>query len=155
MTGMKMDELAQGADMTAYNAQVPWTDEQCARVNKVIQEEASRARVAATFLPLYGPLSADADFVRAGRINYPPLPQPDVRQRQTQQIRINDTTVIQLATLQVKVYVRPAQMADPELTSVLALFRRAANVVARLEDAVIFRGMIRDAAGNLQPNGGT
>ena len=33
-----------GADMTTNNPQVPWTDEQWARVNQVIQEEASRAR---------------------------------------------------------------------------------------------------------------
>ena len=50
--------------------QVPWTDEQWARVNQVIQEEARRARVAATFLPLYGPLPADADFVRKQDILY-------------------------------------------------------------------------------------
>ena len=48
----------------ANDPQVPWTDEQWARVNQVIQEEAKRARVAATFLPLYGPLSADSDYVR-------------------------------------------------------------------------------------------
>jgi uncharacterized linocin/CFP29 family protein len=110
--------------------QVPWTDEQWARVNQVIQEEASRARVAATFLPLVGPLPADTDFVRAGDITYP-----------AQRIVIDDKSVIQLATLQVKVYVRSAQMADPEMTSVLALFRRAANVIARLEDAVVFNGL--------------
>ena len=50
--------------MTSNDPQVPWTDEQWARVNQVIQEEASRARVAATFLPLYGPLPPDTDFVR-------------------------------------------------------------------------------------------
>ena len=50
--------------------QVPWTDEQWARVNQVVQEEAKRARVAATFLPLYGPLDADADFVRRQEILY-------------------------------------------------------------------------------------
>ena len=50
--------------MTANNPQVPWTDEQWARVNQVIQEEASRARVAATFLPLVGPLPGGTDFVR-------------------------------------------------------------------------------------------
>jgi uncharacterized linocin/CFP29 family protein len=47
--------------------------------------------------------------------------------------------------------VRNAQMADPELSSVLALFRRAANVVARLEDAVIFRGLAEDP---LRPQAG-
>lgn len=124
--------------------QVPWTDEQWARVNQVIQEEASRARVAATFLPLYGPLPPDTDFVPAAVISYPGRPQgapPPER------IAIADETTIQLATLQVKVDVRAAQMADPDMTSVLALFRRAANVLARLEDAVVFNGLIAN-----QPN---
>lgn len=113
--------------------QIPWTDEQWARVRQVIQEEASRARVAATFLPLYGPLSGDTDFVRADRISYK-LPNGEPR------MVIDDTTVLQIPTLQVKVYVRGAQMSDPDMTSVLALFRRAANVLARLEDALVFNG---------------
>jgi uncharacterized linocin/CFP29 family protein len=123
--------------MTNDNPQVPWTDEQWARVNKVVQEEASRARMAATFLPLVGPLPADTDFVREGLIQNQPTPP---------HIGIQDKSVIQLATLQVKVPVRGAQMADPEMTSVLALFRRAANVLARLEDTVVFRGLVPDPA---------
>jgi len=114
--------------------QVPWTDEQWARVNQVIQEEASRARVAATFLPLIGPLPGNTDFVRAEII---PAGAP---------LTIQDMDTIKLATLQVMVRVRGAQMADPEMTSVLALFRRAANVLARLEDAVVFRGLVPDPA---------
>jgi uncharacterized linocin/CFP29 family protein len=118
--------------MTANNPQVPWTDEQWARVNQVVQEEAARARVAASFLPLYGPLSPDTDFVRAEIIPAdPPL-------------RIEDRQTIQLATLEVQVRVRSAQMADSEMTSALALFRRAANVLARLEDAVVFMGLEQD-----------
>ena len=53
----------------ANDPQVPWTDEQWGRVNQVIQEEAKRARVAATFLPLYGPLPADFRL-RTGSGNY-------------------------------------------------------------------------------------
>jgi uncharacterized linocin/CFP29 family protein len=123
--------------MTQTNPQVPWTDEQWARVTQVIQEEASRARVAATFLPLLGPLPADTDFVRADRITYFPDPNPN---QEHQRMEIEDRRVIQLATLQVKVSLRGAQMADPELTSALAMFRRAANVIARLEDAMVFNG---------------
>ncbi|MET4231983.1 putative linocin/CFP29 family protein [Bradyrhizobium sp. LA6.10] len=121
--------------MTTDNPQVPWTDEQWARVNKVVQEEASRVRIAATFLPLLGPLPGDTDFVREEVVQVAPRP-----------LRIQDRDVIQLATLQVRVSVRGAQMADPEMTSVLALFRRAANVLARLEDAVVFRGLVPDPA---------
>ena len=120
--------------MAQDNSQVSWTDEQWARVNQVIQEEASRARVAASFLPLYGPLPPSTDFVRDEAISYPDVAGASPRQR----IAIGDTDTIKLPTLQVKVHMRGAQMADPEMTSVLALFRRAANALARLEDAVIF-----------------
>jgi uncharacterized linocin/CFP29 family protein len=113
---------------------VPWTDEQWARVTDTIQREASRARVAATFLPLYGPLPADTDYVSEDRVTEPPPGGP------LGQVAIADTTTVPVPTLQVKVFVRGAQMADPELTSVLQLFRRAANVLARLEDAVVFLG---------------
>lgn len=129
-----MVHFNRGAEMTQNNPQVPWTDEQWARVNQVIQEEAHRARVAATFLPLFGPLPPDADFVRANQIDYPKAGAGPNR------MTIDDTTTLKLPTLQVKVYLRGAQMADPEMTSVLALFRRAANVLARLEDAVVFNG---------------
>ena len=166
----------------ANDPQVPWTDEQWARVNQVIQEEARRARVAATFLPLYGPLDADADFIRRQEIWYAGLGAErllaaaeanralqEYRDAATagnddaalaaqgrfataeaslrrQALGIDDRDTMRLATLQVIVPVRNAQMADPELASALVLFRRAANVVARLEDAIVFRGLAPDPA---------
>lgn len=126
----------------ANDPQVPWTDEQWARVNQVIQEEAGRARVAASFLPLYGPLPADTDFVRRETI---PANAP---------LRIEDRDTIQLATLQVRIPLRSAQMADPDMRSVLAVFRRAAYVIARLEDAIIFQGLVAPAGGRTAPAGG-
>ena len=123
----KFDDLIRGAEMAQSNPLVPWTDEQWARVNQVIQEEAQRARVAATFLPLYGPLPASADFVRKEDVSYQPL-------------RIADKETTQLETLQLKVRLRGEQLADPEMTSALTLFRRAANIIARLEDALVFNG---------------
>jgi uncharacterized linocin/CFP29 family protein len=121
-------------EMANDHPQVPWTTEQWARATRVIAEEANRARVAATFLPLHGPLAPSADYVASDRISYgAPGAGP-------QRMTIDDTTTMLLPTLQVKVYLRGAQMADPEMTSALALLRRAANVLARLEDAVVFNG---------------
>ncbi len=118
--------------MTEIDPQVPWTHEQWARVNQVVQEEASRARVAASFLPLYGPLPSSTDFVRREMLVYDA--------NGAREITLADTETARLPTLQIKVHVRGAQMADPELASVLAMFRRAANLMARLEDALIFNG---------------
>jgi uncharacterized linocin/CFP29 family protein len=111
------------------NPQVPWTEEQWARVNQAIQEEAQRVRVAAKFLPLYGPLPADTDFVRKVDI---PAGAP---------LTVNDTTTIELSTLQLQLHLRGAQLADPEMGSVLSAFRRAANIIARVEDTIVFNGL--------------
>jgi hypothetical protein len=55
-------------------------------------------------------------------------------------LRIADKDTTQLATLQLNVLLRGEQLADPEMTSALTLFRRAANIIARLEDALVFSG---------------
>jgi uncharacterized linocin/CFP29 family protein len=120
--------------MTSNSPQVPWTDEQWALVTQTVQKEASRARVAATFLPLFGPLPPDTDFVRKEALNYNQI--APTKQRMV----VDDKSTVPLATLDVKVWLRGAQMADPNLTSALQMFRRAANVLARLEDAVVFQG---------------
>jgi uncharacterized linocin/CFP29 family protein len=122
--------------MTSNSPQVPWTEEQWALVTQTVQKEASRARVAASFLPLYGPLPPDTDFVRKEALNYNPKAPTKDRQRMV----VDDKSTVPLATLDVKVWLRGAQMADPNLTSALQMFRRAANVLARLEDAVVFQG---------------
>jgi len=118
------------------NPQVPWTDEQWGRVNQVVQEEARRARVPAAFLPLLGPLPADADYVPRDAISY-----VQGEGQRSERLAIDDRNTIQLPTLQVKVFLRGAQMADADMSSALQLFRRAANVLARVEDMMIFRGL--------------
>ena len=67
--------------MTSNSPQVPWTEEQWALVTQTVQKEASRARVAATFLPLYGPLPPDTDFVRADKLKYKKSPGTNPRNR--------------------------------------------------------------------------
>jgi uncharacterized linocin/CFP29 family protein len=60
-------------------------------------------------------------------------------------LEAKDKQIIELSTLQVKVKLRGAQLADPELGSVLSVFRRAGNILARVEDALVFDG--QDGAG--------
>jgi len=124
--------------MTDGNTQLQWTDEQWSRVRQVAYEEARGARVAGNFLPLFGPLGPDASYVSKEVLSEPngsvegadPIPG----------FTVLDTETLKLATLQVKVYLRSEQVADPGLTSALIAFRRAANVLARLEDDIIFNG---------------
>ncbi len=129
--------------MANENTQLQWTEEQWSRVRQVITEESSRARVAGSFLPLYGPLPPNTDFVRKEELGLwekddsPPI---HSHPPHTAIMTIDDVTTLPLATLQIRVVLRGGQVADPELSSALLMFRRAANVLARLEDAMIFNG---------------
>src|ERR1700734_3547298 len=132
----------EGCVMTPSDSQVPWTDEQWALVRQAVQKEANRSRVAATFLPLYGPLAGDADFVKSEELNYINTP-PSIGSSPgagSETMSVDEQKTIPLTTLQVRVILHGAQMADPKLTSALEMFRRASNVLARLEDAIVFRG---------------
>jgi uncharacterized linocin/CFP29 family protein len=141
--------------MSSNDPQVPWSDEQWGRVRQTLQKEAARSRVAASFLPLIGPLPPDTDFVRGGELDYLPDTPPANPPVDWQTMHVLDKSVIQLATLQVRVQLRGAQLNDPNLTSALEMFRRAANVLARLEDAVVIRGLEGDKEPFLPPKDAT
>src|SRR5580704_17744241 len=134
----------EGCVMTPSDSQVPWTDEQWALVRQAVQKEANRSRVAATFLPLYGSLAGDADFVKSEKLTNGPTPRPasigDSSGAGSETMSVDEQKTMPLTTLQVRVILHGAQMADPKLTSALEMFRRASNVLARLEDAIVFRG---------------
>jgi uncharacterized linocin/CFP29 family protein len=115
------------------------TDDQWNRIRQIVHDEAMRARVAASFLPLYGPLPGDATTVPADSLTIGGTA-PNLR------LDVDDFTAIRLATVSVNVLVRNHMLADPELVAASIMFRRAANIVARVEDAIIFRG--RDVANN-------
>jgi uncharacterized linocin/CFP29 family protein len=134
--------------MGSDNYQLTWTDQQWGRIRQVVQEEANRARVAASFLPLTGPLPADTDFVPSDELIYRANPDAE-----GERMSVNDTKTVPLSTLQVKVFLRGAQVADPDLSSALQLFRRAANVLARLEDLVVFQGQAGINQGPTGENG--
>ena len=115
------------------------TDDQWNRIRQIVHDEALRARVAASFLPLYGPLPGDATTVPADLLLQPG---PGVQGT----LAVNDFVALRLATVSVNVFIGNHMLADPELAAASIMFRRAANIVARVEDAIIFRG--RNTAAN-------
>jgi uncharacterized linocin/CFP29 family protein len=112
--------------------QVGWTDEQWNRVRKTVADEAQKARVAAQFLPLFGPLDPTVVAVPNLRLGYGTPAQ--------QRIEVDTNPGTFLTTISVLVELRTSDLADPELASALVGFRRAANVIARIEDALTFNG---------------
>ncbi len=123
--------------MADSNLQVPWTEDQWNRITQVVRDEARGARVAGNILPLVGPLEADASYVSVEDLIEP---KAGSGEDHVPGFTVDDTKTLKLSTLQVKVFLRSAQLADPELTSALTAFRRAANVLAHLEDDIVFKG---------------
>jgi uncharacterized linocin/CFP29 family protein len=122
------------------DTRLPWTVDQWNRVQRVVLEEARGARVAGNFLPLSGPLEPDASYVSKEKLVAPVRPGDQINT--VPGLTVDDTKTLRLSTLEVKVYLRSEQVADPALKSALIAFRRAANVLAHLEDEIIFRGQI-------------
>lgn len=110
-------------------AELGWTEDQWNRILTVVQEEAQRGRVAAQVLPLVGPEAGDTVAVPSYRLKI-----------DKNRLGVDSDPTLYLTRLAVNVHVRTREAADPQLSAVLTMFRRAANFIARAEDALVFNG---------------
>jgi uncharacterized linocin/CFP29 family protein len=115
------------------------TADQWERIRQIVHDEALRARVAASFLPLYGPLPGATVAVAADTLSYEPPSEPD-QHVPNQRIVVNDYDTLRLASVSVNVYLKNHMLADPELAAATIMFTRAAKIIARVEDSLIFNG---------------
>jgi uncharacterized linocin/CFP29 family protein len=118
--------------------QLPWNDEQWATVQRTVQDTARKARVAASFLPLVGPLPD-------GQASVPALPMSQQQLEPYQgaapeRLEVDDGLTLRLTTIACEVYLKTQQAEDPELSAAYQMLGRAADVIGRLEDAIIFNG---------------
>lgn len=124
-----------------------WTDDQWNQVLAAVSGEAQRARVAASFLPLAGPIDASTVAIPTYRLR-----EKNVLIGGNNPVRIEDSSIprtrfevnskpdLDLVRISTLVYLHSHEVADPDLTAALGMFRRAANVIARVEDTIVFNG---------------
>lgn len=112
------------------NSQIDWTSEQWNQIQQVVADEVSKVSVAGSFLACCGPLERSATVVRSQRLSDQPAP-----------ITVDDVSTLQLWTLAVHIELKQRQLAEEHLTGATAAFRRAANLLARAEDAIVFNGL--------------
>ena len=118
------------------DGQILWGDAEWSRVRQIVHDEALRVRVAASFLPLYGPLQGGAETAALNRLE---VRDPD-RTGAPGMLEVDDQTTKPFASVSVNVHLKNHMLADPELLAATTLFRRAAGIVARVEDAILFNG---------------
>ena len=137
---------------------VQWTEEQWNLVQQTVRDEARKVRIAASFLPVHGPLPPDAEVAplqeiinentadsgysaRRGESSEPQeFSAPRQRGEPEKRLSVDDLQTRPLTTVSVNVYLKRAQVAQPDLSSALIMFRRAANIIARVEDRLVFAG---------------
>jgi uncharacterized linocin/CFP29 family protein len=118
-----------------------WTEEQWNRIRGTVTEEVQKARVAAQMLPVSGP--EDPSTVAIPRFmlrNEPNLTPPLPHDGPASRLSVNSDPELYLTTIAVNVQLRTVDVADLALKAGLVMFRRAANHIARIEDALIFNG---------------
>ncbi len=116
------------------DGQLVWGEAEWSRIRQIVHDEALRTRVAASFLPLYGPLPGASETVPVNElmVNGP--------EGGPATLGVNDFTTRQFVSVSVNVQLKNHMLADPELAAATMLFRRAAGIVARVEDSIIFNG---------------
>lgn len=115
--------------------QLPWGEAEWSRIRQIVHDEALRTRIAASFLPLYGPLPGASESVPVNTLQIftEAAGSPSI-------LTVDDYTTQRLASVSVNVQLKNHMLSDPELSAATILFRRAAGIVARVEDSVIFNG---------------
>lgn len=111
-------------------SQLEWTDAQWAMVNQAVTESFTMANVAGSFLPCHGPHAESAETVPAQMI----------KKGKKGVISVDDVERYSFVTLRVIVKLTRQQVTDPALSSALTAFRKAANLIARTEDQIVFAG---------------
>ena len=114
------------------NSQIDWTTEQWDQIQQIVSDEVSKVSVAGSFLACCGPLERSATVVRGQRLS-----------EESDLITVDDVDTLKLWTLAVHVELKQRQLAEESLHGAISAFRRAANLLARAEDAIVFNNEAR------------
>jgi uncharacterized linocin/CFP29 family protein len=116
--------------------EIGWTEEQWNRIVTTVTEEAQKARVATQLLPVTGPVDPTAVSIPAFELKTEAKKLGTVANR----LGVDSSPKLHLTKLSVLVALHFREAADPDLKAALVMFRRAANLIAQHEDALIFQG---------------
>jgi uncharacterized linocin/CFP29 family protein len=143
--------------MSEHTGTLPWTDEQWTAMQQLVQDAARRARVGSSFLPLHGPLPPGQSTVPALELTNPQTAGPGQvleRGEAPTRLEIDDGRTLRLATIACDVYLNTQQAEDPDLAAAHDLIARAADIIGRLEDAIVFNGQPAPDSAPAAPLGG-
>ena len=126
--------------MEQGNYPIQWTEDQWNLVQQTVREEARKVRVAASFLPIHGPLSSETEAVPLQTLNNNDPLTRQSRGEPANRLFVDSRSTRPLTTIAVNVYLTTAQASDQNLLAALGMFQRAGLIIARIQDQMVFRG---------------
>ena len=121
------------------DSRLPWTDEQWTMAQRLVQESARKARVASSFLPLVGPLPNGQASIPALVMDHHEIDEPQ-RGEAKERLEVDDARTLPFTRIACNVYLKAQQAEDPDLGAARQMLSRAADIIGRLEDAIVFNG---------------
>ena len=115
--------------MSLGREQLPWTDDVWSNIDSAVNDEVQRTCVAAKIIPLHSPApSPDASTVPADIID-------------SAAMTVDESAVTPIVELGVEFRLTRQQIGnEADLGTAVSLATRAANLLARAEDVVLFQG---------------
>jgi len=117
---------------------VPWSEEIWDRIDQAVHAECQRTKIAAKFLPMYGPIDPKARTVPSDRIEVLEVP---ALLASFPILNVDEAAETPIVEIQVQFQLTPQQVEDEQkLMTAVTLATRAANQLAQGEDLLIFQG---------------
>ena len=118
--------------MSDGREKVPWSQEIWDRIDQTVHCECQRTKIAARFLPMYGPIDPKARTVPSDIV---------VVSDSESYLSVDETATTPIVEIQVQFQLTPQQVNDEQqLMTAVTLASRAANLLSQAEDLLIFQG---------------
>jgi uncharacterized linocin/CFP29 family protein len=116
--------------MNLGREKLDWSQDIWNRIDQAVHDECQRTKVAAKFLPMYGPISPGETTVLSDRVEL-----------DGQTLSVNETAITPIVEIVAEFKLTLQQVGrEQELMTAVTLATRAANLLAQAEDLLIFQG---------------
>jgi uncharacterized linocin/CFP29 family protein len=120
---------------------VPWSQEIWNRIDRAVHAECQRTKIAAKFLPMYGPVDHNARTVPSDRVEVLEVAALRVAAGPIPLLEVDEAAETPVVEIQVQFQLTPQQVHDEQrLMTAVTLATRAANHLSQGEDLLIFQG---------------
>lgn len=116
--------------MNLGREKLDWSQDIWNRIDQAVHDECQRTKIAAKFIPMYGPISPGETTVLSDRVEF-----------DEKKLSVNETEITPIVEIIAEFKLTLQQVErEQELMTAVTLATRAANLLSQAEDLLIFQG---------------